>query len=110
MKEDYPLYVKWVEATDWILATADKLPKSVRATLTHRIVNAALDVMEGIVEAIYTKDRSYILHRLNLYIEKLRVLFGISFRRRYISASQYEFAAQLFNDAGKMIGGWKKSG
>jgi hypothetical protein len=60
MKEDYPLFVKWFEATDWILDTVEKFPKSVRFTVSGRIANMALDVMEGIIEAIYTKPGVYI--------------------------------------------------
>jgi secreted Zn-dependent insulinase-like peptidase len=110
MKEDYPLFVKWFEATDWILDTVEKFPKSVRFTVSGRIANMALDVMEGIIEAIYTKNRAYILERINLYIEKLRVMFRLSYKRRYLSKQQYEYVSELLNETGKMIGGWKKSG
>ena len=61
MKEDYPVFVKWSDATDWILDTVEKFPKSVRFTISGRIGNITLNVMEGIIEAIYSKDRSRIL-------------------------------------------------
>ena len=109
MRDDYPIFVKWLAATDWILDTVEKFPKSVRFTLSSRIANLTLDVMEGIIEAIYTKDRTHILDRINLYIEKLRILFRIGHRRRYISNSQYEYAAALLDEAGKMAGGWRKN-
>lgn len=108
MKEDYPIFVLWLKATDWILDTVEKYPKSVRFTITNRISNLTLDVMEGIVEAIYTKKRSYILGRVNLFIEKLRILFRISYGRRYISARQYEHISEMLNETGKMAGGWSK--
>jgi hypothetical protein len=108
VKEDYPIFVKWLAATDWILDTVEKYPKSVRLTMTTRIANLTLDVMEGIIEAIYTKQRSYILGKLNLYIEKLRILFRISFTRRYISKSQYEHVSTLLDETGRMVGGWRK--
>lgn len=109
MKEDFPIFVKWFESTDWILDTVEKFPKSVRFTISGRISNLTLDVMEGIIEAIYTKDRSYILDRINLYIEKLRVMFRITYKRKYISAKQYEHVSGLLNETGKMTGGWKKN-
>jgi hypothetical protein len=108
MKEDYPIFVKWLAATDWILDAVEKYPKSVRFTMTTRISNLTLDVMEGIIEAIYTKQRSHILGKLNLYIEKLRILFRISFTRRYISPSQYEHVSTLLDETGRMVGGWRK--
>lgn len=109
MKEDFPIFVKWFDITDWILDTVEKFPKSVRFTISGRISNLTLDVMESIVEAIYTKDRSYILDRINLYIEKLRVMFRITYKRKYISARQYEYISALLNETGKMTGGWKKN-
>jgi len=108
MKEDYPIFVQWLAATDWILDLLEKYPKSVRFTLTTRMANLTLDVMEGIIEAIYTKQRSYILGRINLYIEKLRILFRISFTRKYISQKQYEYASVLLDETGRMAGGWLK--
>jgi len=108
MKEDFPIFVRWSDATDWILDTVEKFPKSVRFTISGRIGNMTLDVMEGIIEAIYTKDRSHILERLNLRIEKLRVMFRISYRRKYISRSQYEHVSEILDETGKMLGGWRK--
>ena len=70
MKEDYPIFVKWTDAADWILDTVEKFPKSARFTLAGRIGNLTLDVMQGIVEAIYTKHRSHILERVSLYIRR----------------------------------------
>lgn len=108
MKDDFPLFVKWLEATDWVLNTLERFPKSVRFTISGRIGNLTLDVMEAIIEAIYTKDRAHILDKTNLYIEKLRVLFRISYMRKYLSKRQYEHVSQMVDETGKMIGGWRK--
>ena len=64
--------------------------------------------MELIVEAIYTKDRRPILNRINLILEKQRVLFRMSHDRRFISTSQYEHVSRAIEEAGRMVGGWKK--
>ena len=107
--DSYPVFVKWSETTDWILDITEKMPKSVRFSLSSRIANLALDVVEAIVAAIYTKNRAHMLDRANLYIEKLRVLFGICHRRKYISMRQYAHISERLNEAGQMIGGWRKS-
>lgn len=109
MKEDFPLFAKWMEATDWILDAVERFPKSVRFTISGRIANMALDVMEGIIEAIYTKNRAPLLERINLDIEKLRVMFRISYRRKYLTMQQYQHISQILNETGKMAGGWRKS-
>ncbi len=108
MKEDYPVFVKWELIVDWVLDRCEKFPKNVRFTFSSRISNFTLDVLELIIDAIYTKEKRAILDKINLIIEKLRVLFRISHKRRFLSVTQYEFITRELNEAGRMIGGWRK--
>jgi hypothetical protein len=108
MKEDYPLFMHWYGALDWILSSSEKFPKNARFSIAARIADAALDTMELIIEAIYTRDRAHILDNVNLYIEKQRVLFRIAKDRKYISIRQYEYIAKSLDEAGRMVGGWRK--
>ncbi|MEO5333744.1 MAG: diversity-generating retroelement protein Avd [Magnetococcus sp. YQC-5] len=109
MKEDYPIFVHWYKTLDWILDTVERFPRNARFTLAARLADDALAVMELIVEAIYTKDRRHILNKVNLVLEKQRVLFRIAHDRHYLSTRQYEYIARALNDAGRMVGGWRKS-
>ncbi len=107
--ENYPAFKKWYRILDWILDKCETFPKSVRFTFSSRVANISFDILERIVEAIYSKNKTDILRRINLYIEKLRVLFRISYDRQYISVKQYEFISAELNEFGRMIGGWLKS-
>ena len=109
MKENYPVFVKWMNVLDWILDRVEKFPKAVRYTFGNRMVELSLYITESIIEAIYTKERQYILTKTNLYIEKLRVFFRLSYKRRYISARQFEFISSRLDEIGKMIGGWRRA-
>lgn len=108
MREDYPLFVHWYRTLDWILSSVEKFPKNARFSLASRIADYGLDTMELIIEAIYTKERLHILDRINIYMEKQRVLFRISRDRRYISVRQHEYVAKAIDEAGRMVGGWRK--
>ncbi len=108
MKENYPVFVHWMDCLDWILSTVDRFPKSIRGTVSNRIVDLSLDVVEAIVGAIYRRERANILDDTNIYIEKLRVMFRICHRRRYLTDSQYEHVSALLNETGRMLGGWRK--
>ncbi|MBN1426021.1 diversity-generating retroelement protein Avd [Candidatus Fermentibacteria bacterium] len=108
MRDDYPLFVHWYKQLDWILDTVERFPRSSRFTLGSRVADLALGVLECIVEAIYTKDRAAILRRINLDLEKLRILFRIAADRKYISLRQLEFISQGLDEAGRMTGGWSK--
>ena len=85
MNEDYPIFVKWYKTLDRILDKTEKYPRNVRYSLSGRINDISLAVLEAIIEAIYRKERRDILREANIYIEKLRVLFRISYDRKYIS-------------------------
>ncbi len=108
MKEDYPLFVAWYRLLNDIMDRTAKFPKDVRFTLTDRIVQFALTIMELVVEAIYSRERKDILERINLYMEKLRVLIRIGYDRKYLSIKSYQVLAEQMDEAGRMVGGWLK--
>ena len=108
MNKEYPIFIKWYKTLDLILDKCEKYPKSVRFTFSSRIANISLDTLEQIIEVIYSKNRIPLLQKVNLNLEKLRVLFRISFERHYLSEKQYEYIATEINETGKMAGGWIK--
>ncbi len=108
MNENYPIFVHWYKTVDWILSSVERFPKNARFSLASKISNFALDTMELIVQAIYTRHRLRLLQQINLLLEQQRVLFRIAHDRRYISPRQHEHIANALNEAGCMIGGWRK--
>ncbi|MBI4800965.1 MAG: diversity-generating retroelement protein Avd [Elusimicrobia bacterium] len=109
MPSELPLFVHWEKTLKDILLRTGKFPKRVRFTLSSRIDNLALDVLEGIIEARYAKDKSAVLARANLHLEKLRVLLRISHEERHLDHKGFEFMACNIDEAGRMIGGWLRS-
>jgi len=109
MKEEYPLFVKWQEILNYLLDKVEKFPRNVRFTVSDRMINLGFDIMEAIVEGIYTRSRTDILRRANLYMEKLRIYVRICLERRYLSVRQYEYLSENILQAGRMLGGWIKT-
>ena len=107
--KDFPIFAKWYCIMEWILDKTEKMPVSVRFSLSNRIASFAIDNIEIITEAIYSKNKQKLLRKLNLNIEKLRILFRLCYDKRYISEKQYVYISQNLNEAGKMCGGWIKS-
>lgn len=108
MNENYPLFVHWYKTVDWILSSVERFPKSARFSLASQISKFALETMELIVQAIYTRHRLRLLQQINLLLEQQRVLFRIASDRRYISLRQHEHIANALDEAGRMVGGWRK--
>jgi len=92
----------------WLIPAVDKFPRSQKFLLGDRIQNTALDVLERLIEATYTRGRERLLTEANVGLEKLRMLFRISFELQYLDARRYEYSARAIDEVGRMVGGWMK--
>jgi len=109
MKDDYPAFQKWYKILDWILDTCEKFPKNVRFTISTKISNLSIEILDGLISAIYKKEKKIHLIEINLTLEKLRIFMRLSHERKYLSNSQYHFISKELNLFGSMIGGWIKT-
>jgi len=107
-EQDLPIFIKWIDLLKWLLRTTEKFPKKVRFTFSDRINHLALDVVECLVEARYSKQKYLLLKRVNLHLEKIRVLLRISYEEKYLPHKGYERSIVLINEFGRMLGGWIK--
>lgn len=108
--DELPLFVLWEKVLSDLLDRTQKFPKSVRFTFSTRIDNLALDVLEGIVEARYSagKAKQDALRQIDLGLAKLRVLIRLCHERQYVDHQGYEHVARHLDEAGRMVGGWRK--
>ena len=102
------LFVKWLEFLKWLLPVLEKFPKKSRFTITSRIENIALDIVELLITAKYQKEKRHLLEKANICLEKMRVLFRISHDMKLISTKAYNFSAKGINEVGILLGGWLK--
>lgn len=93
----------------WLVPTVEKFPRSQKFLLGDRIQSTALDVVERLIEATYTRARRPALQAANLGIEKLRVLFRMATEMRYLDERRYEHAARSLDEVGRLVGGWMKA-
>ena len=93
----------------WLVPAVDGFPRRQKFLLGDRIQRTALDVLEALVEATYTKRRDTHLTQANLGIEKLRFLFRLAWDLRHLDARRYEHAARSLDDIGRKVGAWSKT-
>lgn len=93
----------------WLIPTLDKFPRSQRFLLGDRIQSTALDVLEQLIDATYSKARERALGEANLGLEKLRFLLRIGVELHYLDLRRYEHAARSVDEIGRMVGGWIKA-
>lgn len=106
--DELPIFAAWMTFLTWLLGVTEKFPKKVRFTLAVRLENLALDLVEDLVEARYSRDKAPVLKRANLRLEKIRVLLRICHTQRYLSHRAYEHAMKTLAEVGRMLGGWRK--
>lgn len=58
----------------WLAPTVDKFPRAQKFLICDRIQTAALDVLEHLIEAAYSREKRSILNWVNLQLEMLRYL------------------------------------
>lgn len=96
------------EFVSWFLARTAKWPKSARFTLTQRIENLALDVLEALVLARYRPgDRKAVLEASNLKLERMRHLLRIALKGSVCPHGVFESSMRGLDEVGRMLHGWR---
>lgn len=93
----------------WLLPTIEKFPRSQKFTLGDRIEGLALDVLERLIEASYTRDRRPLLADANLGLQKLRVFCRLAMDLGHLDARPFEHAMRQIDEVGRLVGGWMKA-
>jgi hypothetical protein len=93
----------------WLMARVEGFPRTRRFVLGDRIIHTALDVLESLAEAAYSRAKREPLHQANLRLQTLRLLVRLAKDERHLSLKQYEYAAREMTEVGRQIGGWAKS-
>lgn len=96
-KQTGPALEKTYQFVLWLLPTVEKSPRSHKFSLGDRIQSAALDALEGLVEATYTRNRKPILNRVNLLLDKLRLLFRLAMDLKVVDTSGVRSCFLLFH-------------
>ncbi len=92
----------------WLIPTLMNFPRTQKFLLGDKIQTTAMDVLEALIEATYTKHREAPLVRANLGLEKLRFFFRISRDLRYLDYRRHEYAVRQLNEVGSRVGAWLK--
>lgn len=93
----------------WLIPTIEKFPRSQKFTLGNRIEGAALDTLDHLIAATFTRARRGHLDAANLNLERLRVLLRLANELRILDHRRYEHAARLIDGTGRLVGAWRKA-
>lgn len=93
----------------WLIPVLNGFPRNQKFQLGDRLQTTALDVMDTLIEAAYTRDRVALLQRANLGLEKLRFWVRLAKDLHLLDMRRYEHAARLIDALGRQVGGWRRA-
>ena len=104
-----PLFVKTYDFLLWLLPLTLKFPKAQRFLLAERLGKMALDFYDLILEAATDPQcQADHLDQADRLLAKLRLYIRLSHDLQCISIGQFEHAARLLDELGRLLGGWKR--
>lgn len=109
MKKITPVVEKHYQLILWMLPKIANFPKDQRFLLADRIERILLDILEMLIEAVYSKNKREILIKVNLKLDVLRFMMRIAKDMKYVNIKAYDFFCQSAIEVGKMVGGWLKA-
>ena len=86
----------------------ERLPKIHKFTLGDRIINQLYDLLEGLIQAKYAKNKLTQLESLNTKLDILRYQTRMMLDFNKMSVERYEYAIKLIDEIGTELGGWIK--
>ncbi|MCH9687659.1 MAG: four helix bundle protein [Deltaproteobacteria bacterium] len=99
----------WEAFVPWLLDHCARWPKAARFSLSLRLENHALDLLELLIVARYQpRQRAGSLRQANLVLERMRFLCRVGRARTFMSARAFTKAMHEIDEAGRMIYGWRR--
>ncbi len=110
-KQEMVIFTRTFDLLTWLLPITNHFPRSHRHTVTRRLLDAAFDLREYLDAANYQSKRARLenLRTADLALDRVRLYLRLANRWGWLSAGQYQHAAQMVAEIGRLLGGWRKS-
>jgi hypothetical protein len=110
MKES-PIFSRTYDLLLWLIPQAQKFPRAHRFGVGERVVRLALDFQEMIIAAGLStgEKRRERLMEADIQLAKLRNLARLCKDMELVTIGQYEHAAKMLVEIGRLLGGWLKT-
>ncbi len=110
MRQEMPLFTKTFDFLTWLLPMTNHFPKAHRHTYTQRLLNAAFDLREHIEAANYGMGakRLALLKLADQDLDRVRLYVRLAVKWSWFTPNQYQQAAAMTTEIGKLLGSWIK--
>ena len=107
---EMPIFTRSYDLLTWLLPVTNNFPRAHRHSFTHRLLDSAFDLRERL-EAANLRRAARRVEQLSLADEalaRLRVYLRLAARWGWLTAGQYEHAAVMVSEVGRLLGGWQR--
>jgi hypothetical protein len=110
MADELVLLTRLFDLLTWLIPKAERFPRIYRATVTQRMIDAALDCQEAVLSAQSQRGdtRDVALRTADTNLNLLRLYLRLAHHWHWISAGQYAHVSALVAEIGRLLGGWIK--
>jgi four helix bundle protein len=107
---EMPIFTRTFDFLTWLLPLTEHFPRAQRFTVTARLLDAAFNLREHLEEAQHRsgKERLERLARADEELSRVRLYLRLAAKWEWVTAGQYQHAAVMVAEIGKLLGGWKK--
>ncbi len=106
--QDLPVIQRTYDLIKWYVPILNRLPRDHKFLLGERIITGLYDLLEGLIQARYAKEKLTQLEALNIKLDILRHQTRLLLDFNLIKTERYEYAGQQINAIGTELGGWIK--
>jgi hypothetical protein len=94
----------------WLMPKAEKFPRAFRFTVPQRLMDAALDLQEALLDAQSQRDAARLaaLRTADGALGRLRLYLRLAHHWRWLTPGQYEHVSGIVAEIGRLLGGWLK--
>ena len=101
-----PIFVRTYDLLLWLVPRTLQFPRSQRGTMVRRLQDQAFGLHEVLVDAARSDDPLPDLRRADAHLANLRTYTRLSHEMHLFSDGQYEHAARLLAEIGRILGSW----
>jgi hypothetical protein len=105
---ELPVIQKTYDFIKWYVPILNRLPRSHKFTLGERLINELYDLLEGLINARYSRQKLPLLEALNNKLDLLRYQTRLLHDFKLISLDRYEYIGKQLQEIGTELGAWIK--
>jgi hypothetical protein len=105
---ELPVIQKTYDFIKWYVPILNRLPHSHKFMLGERIINELYELLEGLINARYSRQKLPLLESLNNKLDILRYQTRLLHDFQLISLQRYEYIGKQLQEIGIDLGAWIK--